>query len=548
MGVPGHNEIDFFFAKKYNIPIKYVLHSTNKKYDITENSSDSPLILENEAYLINSKDFDFLLIEEAKELIVKHLSLKNKAKFETSFKLRDWLVSRQRYWGAPIPIIYCEKCGELPVPEERLPVELPDAKLINFNEGIPLENCEEFNKTTCHKCGSNAIRDTNTLDTFFDSSFYFLRYIDKDNKTEIVDLNKFKNWLPVDIYIGGLEHAILHLLYSRFIYRFILDNFGILKKDQYDPNIFPAPFKEMITQGIIKSSTIIHKTTGKYITKEELINYKDEEIKITFEKMSKSKMNGINPIEEVKKHGIDVVRLMILFSGPIQLDINYDEDLYKPIYGFLRKFSKYFEFVKINYKDYIHENLSNEIIIQEIKSESKEIIQLLLEVNGKIIDRSFHVAIARLMECLNLLNEKKEIFNEKAANLLYYFSINYLILLYPIAPHISSHEFNLIQTLSQNKHFDQYIFNNDLDLNLDQLKYFYNLLNEEIKIQIQINGKFKGMITIDHKKKNNKEHIITEAHIQIQGFSVNKIDIIKLIIPEKSNVLNIVTTQKKNKI
>ena len=152
------------------------------------------------------------------------------------------------------------------------------------------------------------------------------------------------------------------------------------------------------------------------------------------------------------------------------------------------------------------------------------------------------------MECLNLLNEKKEIFNEKAANLLYYFSINYLILLYPIAPHISSHEFNLIQTLSQNKHFDQYIFNNDLDLNLDQLKYFYNLLNEEIKIQIQINGKFKGMITIDHKKKNNKEHIITEAHIQIQGFSVNKIDIIKLIIPEKSNVLNIVTTQKKNKI
>jgi len=551
MGVPGHNEIDFYFANKYNLPIKYVLHNlhNNKEAKMDESKKDNkqPIIIEKEGYLINSKDFDYLYIDEAKELVVKHLLLKKKAKFGTSFKLRDWLVSRQRYWGAPVPIIYCENCGELPVKEESLPVLLPDSNLINFKEGIPLETCDTFKTTRCPNCGSNAKRDTNTLDTFFDSSFYYLRYVDKNNQKELIDKNLFNKWLPVDIYIGGLEHAILHLLYARFMYRFVLNNFGILKKEEHNELTFPAPFKEMITQGIIKSKTFIHKKTGKFLTKDEVANLEKEEVIVEYQKMSKSRMNGINPIEEVNKHGIDIVRMMIMFSGPIQLDIDYDEELYKPIYSYLKKFSKFYEFIESNCKEFNKEKLSSELTNDEIKTFSKEIIELLLEINGKIEERAFHVAIARLMECLNLINDKRSNLSEQANNLLYYLSINYLLLFYPLAPHIASDEYSKIQSSSKDQ-FAKYVFTNDYDYLIEELKKIHSSLNDKLKMQIQINGKFKGIVMIDQKERKNLEHIINEAKLQLKGFSVKDDEIVKSIFPENNPILNLITAQKKKKV
>jgi leucyl-tRNA synthetase len=395
----------------------------------------------------------------------------------------------------------------------------------------------------CHKCGGQAERDTNTLDTFFDSSFYFLRYVDKTSKNEIISLDKFKKWLPVDIYIGGLEHAILHLLYSRFIYRFFLDFVGNLGKDEQNEKYFPAPFEEMITQGIIRGKTIKHKKSGKFLTKDEAEKYQQSELTVAFEKMSKSKMNGINPIQEIEKYGIDIVRLMILFSGPIQQDINYEEDLYKPIINFTKKFSKFFEYVANNDGDCDFNAIAVEFDDEEVRKYAKDIINLLIDSNLKITERSFHVAIARLMECLNILNDKKEFLLKKASNFLHLMSTNYLILLYPFAPHIASEEFSKL-----NKKGKQFVFTQKLDEKLGELKLLQIPLSDQVKVQVQVNGKFKGVVMVPSTETKNIELILNEASIQIKGFSVNKSEIHKYISPENNKILNLVTAHKKNKV
>ncbi|MGC8941304.1 MAG: leucine--tRNA ligase [Sulfurihydrogenibium sp.] len=236
MAVPAHDERDFEFAKKYSIPIKVVVKPTDKEWDFEKGA------YEDEGILINSGPFNNLNSKDAKEKITQLLEEKGIGKKTINYRLRDWNISRQRYWGTPIPVVYCEDCGIVPVPEEELPVVLPQNVEFTGIGGSPLSKVEEFVNTTCPKCGKPAKRETDTMDTFFDSSWYFLRYCDPKNEEKPFEKSKADYWMPVDIYIGGIEHAVLHLLYSRFFTK-LLKDIGLVDIDE--------PFERLLTQGMV---------------------------------------------------------------------------------------------------------------------------------------------------------------------------------------------------------------------------------------------------------------------------------------------------------
>ncbi|MGB9766132.1 MAG: leucine--tRNA ligase [Sulfurihydrogenibium sp.] len=236
MAVPAHDERDFEFAKKYSIPIKVVVKPTDKEWDFEKGA------YEDEGILINSGPFNNLNSKDAKEKITQLLEEKGIGKKTVNYRLRDWNISRQRYWGTPIPVVYCEDCGIVPVPEKELPVVLPQNVEFTGIGGSPLSKVEEFVNTTCPKCRKPAKRETDTMDTFFDSSWYFLRYCDPKNEEKPFEKSKADYWMPVDIYIGGIEHAVLHLLYSRFFTKFLKD-IGLVDIDE--------PFERLLTQGMV---------------------------------------------------------------------------------------------------------------------------------------------------------------------------------------------------------------------------------------------------------------------------------------------------------
>ncbi|MEK7198270.1 MAG: leucine--tRNA ligase, partial [Patescibacteria group bacterium] len=280
MAVPAHDERDFEFAKKFNLPIRIVIDPGRSW------SEDKPYT--EGGLLVNSGEFTGLRDSEARKKITKWLESKGLGDFRIQYKMRDWIISRQRYWGTPIPIIYCEKCGQVPVPENKLPVKLPPLKNFKPVAGLPaqaggkspLARVKGFVNTKCPKCKSKATRETDTMDTFVDSSWYFLRYVDPKNSKQFTSKEKLKSWLPVDMYVGGAEHSVLHLLYSRFFVK-ALKNLGYLNFDE--------PFSALRHQGIILGSD--------------------------GQKMSKSRENVVDPDELVKVYGADAVRIYLCFMG-----------------------------------------------------------------------------------------------------------------------------------------------------------------------------------------------------------------------------------------
>ncbi len=296
MAVPAHDERDFEFAQKFDLPIKQVLAC-----DLDEVKKPLDTAFLTGGILINSGPFTGLQSEDAKKIIGKALSDMGRGKVSINYKLRDWVFSRQRYWGEPIPIVYCENCGQVPIPEQELPVLLPDVeKYQPTGTGeSPLAVIEEWVKTTCPECGGKADRETDTMPQWAGSSWYFLRYTAPNNK--MVPWDKPDSWLPVDLYIGGVEHAVLHLLYSRFFTKFLYD-IGMLG--------FQEPFKHLFNQGMICRNGA---------------------------KMSKSKPNSISPDELVNKYGTDSVRIYELFIGPPELDAEWDDSGIAGVYKFLTR-------------------------------------------------------------------------------------------------------------------------------------------------------------------------------------------------------------------
>ncbi len=304
MGVPAHDQRDFDFAVKYNLPIKVVIEP--KDFEIYERGGKIAEAYTGQGELVNSENFNGLENNKAKTEIIKFLAKKKLGKKQTQFKIRDWLISRQRYWGTPIPVVYCGKCGVVPVPENELPVKLP--KEVKFGKGNPLETNEKWVKTKCSKCGGEARRDTDTLDTFFDSSWYFLRFCDARNEEAPFDFGKVDYWMPVDFYNGGAEHACMHLIYARLFTK-ILRDFGMLEFDE--------PFTRLFNQGMI------HGEDG-FV-------------------MSKSRGNVVDPLDMISKYGADSLRLALVSFASPDKDTNWDEKILNGNYKFVRKVFSYFD-------------------------------------------------------------------------------------------------------------------------------------------------------------------------------------------------------------
>lgn len=324
MAVPAHDQRDFEFAKKYKIPMKVVIQPKGQKLDV-KNLKHAYV---EKGVLVNSKVFDGVENSKAKGEIT-HLLEKNKlGKGTINFRLRDWLISRQRYWGTPIPIINCGKCGAVPVPEKDLPVELPNN--VKFGKGNPLETNSKFVNVKCPKCKGNAKRETDTMDTFVNSSWYYLRYTDSKNKKAVFDKKKADYWCPIDFYIGGKEHACMHLIYIRFYTKFLRD-LGLLK--------FNEPAKRLFNQGML------HGEDGN--------------------KMSKSLGNVIDPLDSIKKYGADALRLFLVSVASPDSDINWSEKGIQGSFKFVNRVVDYFQSVKVG--------KSNKVIESKVNKGIKEI-------------------------------------------------------------------------------------------------------------------------------------------------------------------------------
>ncbi|OHE95445.1 leucyl-tRNA synthetase [Colletotrichum orchidophilum] len=333
MGVPGHDLRDNAFWKEhhYDEPVRFVLAASED--ESTSAIANEPFV-EHGTMTANSGPFKGKSSAEAGRMLIGILEAADLAKPVEKWRLRDWLISRQRYWGTPIPVIHCGSCGPVPVPDDQLPVTLPDVShhWTDGKAGNPLERAEDWVNTSCPKCGGHAKRDTDTMDTFVDSSWYYARFVDPHNVSQPLSVEAAKS-LPVDLYIGGIEHAILHLLYARFIYKFLATT-----------ELFPAsgeadavhePFKRLITQGMVHGKTYTDPKTGKFLKPDE-VDLEDPSnpkvvatgatANVSFEKMSKSKYNGVDPTEFISKYGADATRAHVLFQAPVGDILNWDED------------------------------------------------------------------------------------------------------------------------------------------------------------------------------------------------------------------------------
>lgn len=332
MGVPGHDLRDNAFWKEhhYDQPVRFVLAASD---DESTTAMPNEPFTEHGYMTAQSGPFKGKSSKEAGEILIKMLEAAELAKPVEKWRLRDWLVSRQRYWGTPIPIIHCASCGGVPVPDDQLPVKLPevDGHWTEGKPGNPLESASEWVNTACPKCGGAAKRDTDTMDTFVDSSWYYMRFADPHNDQAPFSAEK-ASLLPVDLYIGGIEHAILHLLYARFIYKFLMTS---SLAPQLSPTAIHEPFARLITQGMVHGKTYIDPSNGRFLRPEE-VDLKDpsqpkiaasgETATISYEKMSKSKFNGVEPTQFIAEHGADATRAHMLFQAPVSDVVNWDGD------------------------------------------------------------------------------------------------------------------------------------------------------------------------------------------------------------------------------
>lgn len=330
MGVPAHDQRDFLFARQYELPVQQVIIPPGSNEHAFEGGAWTEA-----GVLIHSGCFDGLSSAEAKRAITDTAAKQGWGNAKVQFRLRDWLISRQRYWGCPIPVIHCESCGVVPVPAEQLPVELPVRANLEGKGGSPLAQLTSWVNVDCPCCGKAAKRETDTMDTFMCSSWYFLRYSDPHNTELPFTREAVDRWLPVDQYVGGIEHAILHLLYARFFTKVLRDR-GLLGFDE--------PFTHLLTQGMVQGITYKNVHSGKYIAPGDVVDPSDprdpisgEVLETFYEKMSKSKYNGVDPAQVIDKYGADTARMFILFKAPPEKDLEWDDADVEGQFRFLQR-------------------------------------------------------------------------------------------------------------------------------------------------------------------------------------------------------------------
>lgn len=476
MAVPAHDERDFEFAGKYHLPVKAVIkHSETDALPMTEHG-----------ILFDSKEFDGLDFDGASAAIAAALSSKNLGKRRTQYRLRDWGVSRQRYWGCPIPIVHCQNCGEVPVPAEQLPVVLPEDVVMD-GVGSPIKKDSNFYETTCPTCGGEATRETDTLDTFFESSWYFARYASFDSTTSMAD-ERANYWLPVDQYVGGIEHAILHLLYARFFNKLMRD-VGLIKNDE--------PFTNLLTQGmVLKEGT----------------------------KMSKSKGNTVDPQELIDTYGADTARLFMMFAAPPEQSLEWADSGVQGAHRFLRRLWQ---------ATYDHVALGTVAAYTtgDLNAELKTLRRQLHLTIEKVADdfgrrHSFNTAISSVMELMNAL-AKVEGVDDTSRQVRQEVLQNAALLLSPIVPHICQ---ALWAELCPNSHI--------LDAGWP-VADLSATVQDSIEYVIQVNGKLRGSINVSKSEsKDNLEKLALEQpcvqkYIE-ENMSVRKV----IVVPNK--LINVV--------
>ncbi len=478
-GCPGHDQRDLDFARKYNLDVLPVILPNNqdeKKFKINKEAYTG------EGKIINSDFLNGLSINDGKNEVIKALEKNNQGKGKTTFRLRDWGISRQRYWGCPIPILYREDGKIIPVPEQDLPVKLPDD--IDLSKpGNPLELHPTWKHTKCPETGMKALRETDTLDTFVDSSWYFLRFCSSNNKDNGYSIDDVKYWMPVDQYIGGVEHAILHLLYSRFFSRAISQNTDIEIKE---------PFEGLFTQGMVCHKTYRNKS-GEWVFPNDVIevngkkidkNNKEEIVEGPSESMSKSKKNVIDPETVINLYGADSVRWFMLSDSPPERDIQWSDEGISGSYKFMQKIWNISETIS---------SLSNDIKLNDdIKNIiNKNLNKLIKEVTLAIERFHFNVAVAKFYEFTNILSKlliKEEIEKKFIQNIFK----DFLILISPFIPHLASECWEKIDKKSMllKKEWPQ--FNESL------------IKDDMVNIVIQVNGKKRAMIEAKINEKDEK--------------------------------------------
>ena len=455
MAVPAHDERDNEFAKKYNLEIIDVIDENNK--------------------MINSEEFDAMDNDEAFDKIVEKISSQGRGKKTVNYRLRDWLISRQRYWGCPIPVVYCDDCGVVAVNRSELPVLLPTDVEFTGTGKSPLTTSKNFMSATCPKCGKEATRETDTMDTFIDSSWYFLRFIDPHNTEEPFSKDLVQKWMDVDQYIGGVEHAILHLLYSRFFVK-VFKDLGMVDFDE--------PFKNLLTQGMVLKDGA---------------------------KMSKSKGNIVAPLEIIEKYGADTARLFVLFAAPPERDLDWSE---QGVEGCFRFLNRVYRLV-----DELKDVDSTNVDLEQLSKEDKEVRYVINATLKKVTEDlskkfGFNTAISALMELVNEMYKYKELENRN--EVIIKDGIKTVVtILAPFTPHLGEELWQMIG--NEGSVFD-----------IQWPKYDEKaLIKDEVEVVVQINGKLRGKLNLpsDISKEDMEKIAMEDEKIKalVEGKTIVKV-------------------------
>ncbi|RRW48105.1 leucine--tRNA ligase [Pseudomonas luteola] len=527
MAVPAHDERDFEFATKYNLPIKPVVRTSAGD----ETPAPWQAAYGEHGTLINSGEYDGLDFNAAFEAIATTLQTKGLGEPRTQFRLRDWGISRQRYWGCPIPIIHCDSCGDVPVPEDQLPVVLPE-DVIPDGAGSPLAKMPEFYECSCPKCGSAAKRETDTMDTFVESSWYFARYASPKFEGGMVDKDAANYWLSVDQYIGGIEHAILHLLYARFFHKLMRDE-GLLSSDE--------PFKNLLTQGMVVAETYyrMDEKGGKdWFNPADVEVERDAKAKVIgaklktdglpveiggTEKMSKSKNNGVDPQAMIDQYGADTCRLFMMFASPPDMSLEWSDSGVEGGSRFLRRVWRLAQ-------AHISQGFTSVLDVATLTNEQKEVrraIHLAIKQASQDIGQNhkFNTAIAAVMTLMNVL-EKVPQTTEQDRALMQEGLETVALLLAPITPHICHALWNELG------HADAVI-----DARWPSVDESA-LVQDTLQIVIQVNGKLRGHIEVAAQASREDIEAAARTNENVlrftEGLTIRKV----IVVPGK--LVNIV--------
>jgi len=480
MSVPAHDQRDYEFAKKYDLAINQVIEPTND----AECDLDKAAFTE-KGRLVNSEQFDDLTSAESFDAIADFLVEKEKGEKQVNYRLRDWGISRQRYWGTPIPIINCPDCGAVPVPEADLPVQLPENVIVD-GSGSPIKSMPEFYECACPECGKDSIRETDTFDTFFESSWYYARFTCPDNEEAMLD-ERADHWLPVDQYIGGIEHAVLHLLYARFFHKLMRDE-GLVSGDE--------PFKNLLTQGMVLKDGV---------------------------KMSKSKGNTVDPQALIDQYGADTARLFTMFAAPPEQSLEWSDKAVEGSSRFLKRLWKAVQ-DHIALGDVVA--LDADSLSDELQGLRRQTYQTLTKVSDDLGRRhTFNTAIASVMELMNNVGKLKDE-SEQARAVVQEALEMVTLMLAPITPHIS-HE--LWQALG---HDDAVV--NVAWPEIDESA----LVQDKVELMVQVNGKLRSKISVaaDATKESIEALALADENVQkfIEGKEIRKV----IVVPGR--LINIV--------